>query len=316
MDKNVPGKVADHLAPLKTSSNRIVNAQTGEPVRLRGVNWSGFEYNYEAKISDAALDSISEWGANVIRLPFNEVWAISAEPYRLALDSAIEGAAARGMYTLLDLQWLDAHTVRGHLSDGKENFVPALPSLASPILWQILALRYRANPAVLYDIFNEPHDPLPDDETFPLKRRRVDDKVWHPRAVHLVENIRAENPDALIFVSGLDWAYDLSSFPIQGLDGIVYSSHVYPHKRKNWLHAFGNLSRTHPVFIAEFGGLAEDLEWGERLIDYLDALAVGWTAWSWCDHPHLISLGSAEEPTAFGELVRSRMDSPDSKRSL
>ncbi|HLH02429.1 MAG TPA: cellulase family glycosylhydrolase [Bryobacteraceae bacterium] len=316
MDQNVPENVAAQLPALKALGNRIVNARTGEPVRLRGVNWSGFEYNRESRMGEAALDRIAGWGANLVRLPFNAAWAIGSEAYRCALDEAIAGAAERKMYTLLDLQWLDAQTVRGHLKDGRENFVPALPDRTAMVVWDLLARRYRTNPAVLYDIFNEPHDPLPDDYTFPLQRRRVDAGVWHEWASDLIRAIRAAHADALIFVSGLDWGYDLSSFPIAGIEDVVYSTHVYPHKTKNWERAFGKLSRTHPVFAAELGGENEHLDWGHQLMDYLDALEIGWAAWSWCDHPHLIAPGTEDEPTAFGALVRSRMDSPDSKRSV
>ena len=113
----------------------------------------------------------------------------------------------------------------------------------------------------------------------------------------------------------MDWGYDLSSFPIPELEAVVYSTHIYPQKKKSWERAFGRLSLTHPVFAAELGGTENDLKRGRKLIDYLDALAIGWAAWSWCDHPHLIHSETLEE-TAFGAFVRSRMDSPDLKRSV
>ncbi len=304
-------------APLETRGNKIVNAQTGEPVLLRGVNRSGLEYSaprhpgslVTAGISESEFDEIAGWGANLIRIPFNQSWALRTsdydpEPYLAALDRVISMAAKRDIYTLLDLQWLDAISPRGRLPNGRTNFVPPLPNLASIELWKQLASRYRNEPAVLYDIFNEPHDPLPGD-TGDLKGiRHVTAAVWQSWAIRLVSAIRNEHPLALIFVSGVDWGYDLEGLPCADLAGVVYSSHVYPTKKKSWPSAFGNLSVQVPVFIAEWGGLEEDLSWGRELASYLADLQLGWTAWSWSDHPHLIQPRSSFQPTAFGSLVR------------
>lgn len=162
------------LPPLHTRGTKIVNAETSEPVRLRGVNRSGLEYSAPAYpgslatagISEAEFDEIADWGANLVRIPFNQSWALRTsgydpEAYLAALDQVIAMAAERGAYTLLDLQWLDAASPRGRLPSGGANFVPPLPNLGSIELWRQLASRYRGEPAVLYDIFNEPHDPLP-----------------------------------------------------------------------------------------------------------------------------------------------------------
>ncbi len=318
------------LPPLKTDRNQIVIAETGQPIRLRGINRSGLEYSSpedpgslsKAGITPREFDQIASWGANIVRLPFNQQWALAApgcdpEPYLSALDHAIELAAKRGMYTLLDLQWLNATQPHGTLKDGSFNFVPPLPNAASLELWPQLAARYRDEPAVLYDILNEPHDPLPDDPVAPhgirpdralyrLPKRRVSASEWHPWAIHLVNLIREQNSRALIFVSGLDWGYDLRHFPLTGIEDVVYSSHVYPTK-KNWDRSFGKLSRTHPVFIAEWGGQESSLAWGEELLRYLDERGLGWTAWSWSDHPRLVEIASSFTPTPFGSLVRASL---------
>ncbi len=319
------------LAALRSFENRIVNRETLQPVRLRGINRSGLEYSpldfpgslARAGICAAEFDEIASWGASLIRLPFNQSWALAnpvydAEPYLASLDQAIAWAAERGMYTLLDLQWLDAITPRGHLSGGRKNFVPPLPDFASLRLWTLLARRYRDEPAVLYDVFNEPHDPLPDDTeelhglrpdglSFILRHRSVRLSEWRPWAVRLVAAVRSENPNALIFVSGLNWGYDLQGFPAPELQDVVYSSHVYRNKTKSWDKAFGNLSRTCPVFVAEWGGRADDLAWGTKLLQYLDEREIGWAAWSWSDEPRLIRPESAYGPTEFGKLVRDSL---------
>jgi endoglucanase len=127
--------------------------------------------------------------------------------------------------------------------------------------------------------------------------------------IHLVRAIRSANPSAVIFVSGVNWGYDLQDFPLPDVDGIVYSTHIYPNKGTSWDQAFGALARLRPVFAGEWGGGADDLTWGQRLADYLGAKQIGWTAWSWSDAPRLVQLPSGPPylPTEFGELVRRQI---------
>jgi aryl-phospho-beta-D-glucosidase BglC (GH1 family) len=322
--------VLSHKLPaLRTLDNRIVKSEAHSPVRLRGINRSGLEYAAgdgpgffaNAGFSKREFDEIAAWGGNVIRLPFNQARVLDAElstEYLETIDRVISLAAERGSYTLLDLQWLDSLWPRGRLSSGELNFVPPLPNLASLEVWSKLAHRYCQETAVLYDLFNEPHDPLPDDDDdlngirpdgtlFPLRRRRVRFQEWNAWATHLTRAIRNQNRDALIFVSGVDWGYDLHHFPSPDLPGVVYSSHVYPNKTRSWRLAFGNLSKKAPVFIGEFGGFDEHLSWGQELLTYLDARQIGWAAWSWSDHPRLVNSRDGYRPTLFGELVRNSL---------
>lgn len=318
------------MQPLATSGISLVEAHTGKPILLRGVNRSGLEYSApdgagslaKAGITADEIEAmVTQWGANVIRLPFNQDWALArpdydATPYLEALDFVIQTAARAGAYTLLDLQWLDAVTPRGTLPDGSPNFVPPLPNAGSLVLWTQLAERYRDQPAVLYDIFNEPHDALVDDPlpllgidrgvTFPLPSKRVSMAQWQPWALHLVEAVRSRNPAALIFVPGTGWGYDLRGLPLPGVTGVVYSTHVYRNKGRNWHAAFGELAQTHPVFAGEWGGGDEDVAWGSELYRYLSARGIGWTAWSWSDAPRLVQAGT-REPTAFGAIVRAAL---------
>lgn len=329
--------LSHNLPALQIVANRIVTTETITPVRLRGVNRSGLEYAApdppgffaNAGFSEREFDEIAAWAGNVIRLPFNQARVLDADlsaEYLETIDRVISLAAKRGSYTLLDLQWLDSVSPRGHLSSGEPNFVPPLPNLASVEVWSKLARRYCQETAVLYDLFNEPHDPLADDDgdldgirpdgsIFPLPRRRVRFRDWNAWAGHLARAVRNQHPDALIFVSGVDWGYDLCHFPSPDLPRVVYSSHVYPSKTKSWPSAFGNLSAKSPVFVGEFGGVEENLSWGQELLSYLDARQIGWAAWSWSDHPHLVT-ASEYAPTVFGELVRDALRSGPNSRLI
>jgi endoglucanase len=316
-------ELSNGLLPLATAGNRIVIADTGEPILLRGVNRSGLEYSEPddtgflsaAGISRAEIEFIvRRWKCNIIRLPFNQDWALNgrtgygAVKYLEDLDRVIWWASYYGAYTLLDLHWLDADRVFG----GSRNFVAPLPDCHSIKLWAMLAERYWDEPAVLYDLFNEPHDRLPDDpyllaredgSTYLISHRIVTKVEWRPWAYKLLETIRAVHPAALVFVSGTNWGYDLRGIPL-GVGNVVYSNHVYPDKGSNWAQAFGNLAANLPVFAGEWGGGEEDCAWGRRLANYFDQLEIGWTAWSWSDDPFLVT---HQTPTSFGEIVRKQL---------
>jgi hypothetical protein len=306
---------------LATAGNQIVRADSREPVRLRGVNRSGLEYSepgesgflQAAGISQAEIREIVEaWHSSVIRLPFNQDWALhgrgkwSAEDYQRALDQVIEWAAQCGAYTILDLQWLDADTPCGTI-EGKVNRVPPLPDSGTIDLWSALAERYKDEPAVLLDLFNEPHRPLTDHAGAPKPCGR---KEWVEWARKLEKAIRAIHPRSLLLVSGFDWASDLRGIEIDA-ENIVYSAHVYPDRAaRQWERRFGFVARRKPLFIAEWGGEAGNIEWGARLLAYLGPRACGWTAWSWADYPHLTANAPEGDyaPTAFGQFVRAELE--------
>ena len=99
------GELSNGLPRLTTLDNRIVRADTGATVLLRGLNRSGLEYSEpdeQGFLSAAAISRseiqviVKEWGANIIRLPFNQDWVLrgrgswSADAYRSALDQVIQ----------------------------------------------------------------------------------------------------------------------------------------------------------------------------------------------------------------------------------
>ncbi len=371
----MPSAIATDPPRLAVDGARIVVAGTDRPVVLRGVNRSGLEYaeprppengvsrsepmpgnstrphfadEGASRFLEAAgitRDEIHEiaagWGATVIRLPFTQDFALRgrngwpAEAYLRAIDRVVSWAAECGAYTLLDLQWLDADTARGRGQDGKINRVPALPDVRTLETWELLAARYRDRPAVLFDLFNEPHNPMfddlepllgvwPDGRLERLPSRKVGMDEWQPWALHLVRRVRDVHPEALLFVSGVAWAFDLRGFPLRDrsgspVEGLVYSTHVYPWSRTHpfrrsrspraWTHAFGHLSTHVPLFVGEWGGESRHVSWGRQLLRYLEDRSIGWAAWSWADWPPLIAdcRRCDYAPTMFGAIVREAL---------
>jgi hypothetical protein len=332
------GELSYGLPQLVTSGNRIFRSDTNQQVLLRGVNRSGLEYTeptdggFLGAAEFTAVEAgeiVRNWRCNVVRIPFNQDWALHgrrghpAEEYLGSLDQVISWLAALGAYTILDLQWLDADTVYGHTRDENgvesDNHVAPTPNAETILLWATLAERYHDEPAVLFDLFNEPHDRLSDDylpihliasdgAVIESDRSTVGPREWMAWATRLVAEVRAIRPTGLILVGGVSWAFDLHKIRIEAPD-VVYSAHIYANRPQNtWGKALGHADEL-PVFVGEWGGTDDHLDFGRRLAGVLRDGGFGWTAWSWVDYPQLIQppRAPAFRPTAFGELVRAEL---------
>ena len=138
------------LTRIFTDGCRITNIQ-GQSILLRGVNRSGLEYSTAPIPPEEIAVMTQDWGANIVRLPFNQDWVLNGrgeltgEDYLSLLDEAIDCAASHGAYSLLDLQWLDADKP---FSPNRQ-FVAPLPNPDTARLWSTLARRYGANPGVM-----------------------------------------------------------------------------------------------------------------------------------------------------------------------
>jgi endoglucanase len=332
------GELSHGLPELVTSANRILRSDTMNPVLLRGVNRSGLEYSEPSPagfLESAQLtkeevsEIVSGWHSNIIRLPFNQDWCLAgrgghaAEEYLASLDQVISWAAALGAYTILDLQWLDADTPYGTIEDEthvrRANHVPPTPNEMTIILWRTLAARYQSEPAVLFDVLNEPHDPLSDDDhpvyligtgaqVIASEDRFFRADEWVRWATLLTAEIRKARFNGLLLVGGVDWGFDLSRIRVDTAN-VVYSAHIYSNRnRDNWSKALGCCNEV-PVFIGEWGGKDEDLEFGRTLAAEIRQRGLGWTAWSWVDAPQLVVPPRAPnyDATPFGALVRSEL---------
>jgi hypothetical protein len=131
---------------------------------------------------------------------------------------------------------------------------------------------------------------------------------WVPWATRLTAEVRDIRPTGLILVGGVDWAFDLRRIRVDA-PNIVYSAHIYPNRATNhWRKAVGAWSEV-PVFIGEWGGAQEDLDFGVKLAGLIRQRGLGWTAWSWVDNPQLVFPPRPPnyQPTPFGELVRNEL---------
>ncbi len=272
------------------------------------------------------LEVFAGWGFNLIRIPINpETYRNDKDYLRKYVDPIVNTAPKQGIYVLLGWHG-HGNPFTGEVELG-ENGLPVALWQADMNLtkdfWIEASKRYANNPAVVYSIYNEP--------------AFMDWNEWKKGAEEIIDVIRMNDPEKIIFVSGVEWGADLRHVgenPIN-LENIVYEAHVYPsvYWRENpenpsdadnsstWDKYFGYLADAHPVFVGEWGYYPENEErgytqtvygttedYGRPLIEYMDEKQMSWSAWVWSDtwYPPMLK-NWVYEPTEFGVLVKESL---------
>ncbi|MDR1560469.1 MAG: glycoside hydrolase family 5 protein [Clostridiales bacterium] len=323
---------------LRTEGAKILNTE-GDEIRLLGVNRAGLEFDAnDDKIAASVMYAFDVWHCNIVRVPVSQDrWFGFAEEqqddpggqkYRAKIDGIIAGAAERGKYITLDLHWNDMNEW-GH--DIGQHFMPDLNSL---LFWKDAAARYKNLAAVLFNVYNEPHDICWNTwknggvigETFATLRAPLETttRAYYSAGIQsIADTIRKTGANNILIVGGLDWAYSLDGlegYEIEdhGGSGIIYDSHIYPWKSLDWeLHA-GKAADRFPVIIGEFGHYGDDAapregeqilrahEWITRLLDWIDKRNLNFTAWDFhpTAGPCLIKNYDNEPTEYFGVYVK------------
>lgn len=300
---------------LHVVGNKIL-AKDGHQVVLRGVNIDSLQWNPRGeRILRNSIVAIEDWKANILRLPVKEEYWFGRETgqtdggkaYRELVDAAVNIAANRGAYLLLDL-----HRFRA-------------PNNSAIEFWKDAATRYKNHPAVIFELFNEPHgtsweiwrdggfvedkDAAADEDAFLTPEEKAKNaKGFHAVGIQaLVDTVRATGAKNIVVTGGLDWAYDLSGiakgFALDQKDGngLIYSTHIYAGK-KDWQNKVLVVADKYPIIVSEFGANtqkftfmpAESQEdaatWVPRVLGFIDKYNLNYTAFSFHPKsgPHLL----------------------------
>ncbi len=272
-----------------------------EEIRLQGINVPSLEWSNEGEnVLKSTRVAMDDWGSNCIRLPLSQDrwfgWAQwqtdGGEAYRKLVDQVLAEVRQRKGWLVLDLHWSNGGVKGKHMQQH------AMPDQYSKLFWEDLATRYKNDPVVLFDLYNEPRD--------------VSWNVWQkggsvtngvdgggtvtyesPGMQGLVDAIRAKGAKNVVVIGGLDWAYDLTGV-LQGHEikdpkgnGVMYASHIYPWKT-DWDGKVGRVADRHPVLIGEVGCEPDPKQedpaiWAPRMLDWIEKRKIHWTAW--CFHP-------------------------------
>ena len=308
---NLPYETADPTkfpSELHTVGNKILNKE-GKEVWLQGVNIMSLDWSVTGeRVLLSSKVAIEDWKANMIRLAVKENYWFGKDPnqkdggkaYRELVDATINLAANRGAYVLLDL-----HRYRA-------------PKQEHADFWTDAATRYKNHPALVFDLFNEPHgtswEIWQKGGFVPVKKEGVDETAFLTEAEKIANNagfrsigmqglldaVRATGAKNVVLAGGLDYGYDLSgvakgfALDDKGGNGIIYGSHIYPWKSK-YQEKVLVIADKYPILSGENGGnlkkmgfipenQQEDAEiWVPRFLGMVQKYHLHWTGFSF--HP-------------------------------
>ncbi len=291
---------------LHVQGNKLINAE-GKEVWLQGVNAGGLEtLPHDKQAIKSVVVAIDDWKSNCVRLPMNERFWFGRDPtqkdggkeYREKIDQIITLAANRGAYLVLDL-----HRFRAPKEEHAE-------------FWKDAAARYKDHPAVLFDLFNEPHDISwdvwqkggfvgekkgTDESAFLTAEEKKKNSGFESVGMQaLVDAIRSTGAKNIVIAGGLGWAGDLSgvakgyTLSDPNGNGVMYSWHQY-NWHKGWDKTVLPAAEKYPIFVGEVGADIKKMDfipkniqedpytWVPDMLGFIQKYKLNWTGW--CMHP-------------------------------
>jgi endoglucanase len=292
---------------------------TGQKHIFRGVARPSLEWAvFGDNLSQTDYDTMKSWGVNAVRLSLNEDFWISdpanpkADPgYPAVIDEQVQWAEADGIDVILDLHWSDGGSFTqspGQWCMADENSVT---------FWTQVATKYKNDPHVLFELYNEPYVTSWDlwlnggMTTCASYQNNNNQRMMFTSTFQAVgmqtlyDTVRATGAMNLVIVGGIGYAFDLSGVGqghrVIGPDGqpapnLIYNTHPYNQTGKmtpaQWYAAFGYLAATDPVIATEFGDATSATcagnAYDSSIIPYFDATGtdsvpanpISWTAWA------------------------------------
>ena len=232
---------------------------------------SGLEFGSNP-FSGIALSTITaglqSWHINVVRLPLNEgYWlgtcTFSGGNYQSIVSSAVSALNQAGIYVILDLHETSASNSCPNAQDYMANTVHSVT------FWQQVAQQYANNPAVMFELFNEPHSsgnqiPESQAEWNELLNGGLNGNSQYAGMQQLLNAVRGAGASNVVLVDGLNWAADLGHVNSSDSNGMVIPTDlISPAQIAGVMHyyydgsynASGNyyLSRGLPLIVTEYG---------------------------------------------------------------
>jgi len=324
--------------PLHTSGNQILDA-SDRPVRLRGITRVAWETR---PATEDEIAHVRGWGANIVRVTMGEdgwnqlcMTKSYDGDYRAHIDDMVQWITSRGMVALLELA-TNPRFLCDPNADGPQKMA-AFPSSAT--FWQSVADRYKSNPLVAFELYNEPHDISPD---VWLRGGTVIDGavVWRAAGMQqLYDTVRAQGAQNLVFVSGPGFASTPPATLVSGYN-VVYAAHMYtcptnpppnckvikktgpggriwlwvpvenPYDPTPLFDRWASLATQQPVVLTEFGWPStESGEYNANVIAEAEGRGMSWIAYAWLGSPEgqfslVADTGPNYDPTPAGVPVK------------
>lgn len=339
------GSVTRGAPQLHVSGNRLVNAH-GRGVVLHGVDRSGAEFAcvqgwgiWDGPMNQASVTAMKEWGVNAVRVPLNEAcWngesyvkpQFRGANYRRAVGAYVRLLNRNGMVAILDLHWTDGaySGPSAGCSSAQAVCQKPMPDAAQSVpFWRSVARTFRADDAVILDLFNEP---------YPERAVGSEEGGWGcwlrggtacagiPYRVagmqSLVSAIRSTGAHNVIMLGGLGYANDLTGWlrhkPRDSDHNLAASWHSYNFNacdvRSCWAGQVAPVMARVPLIAGEIGENNCSGTYIAPLMRWLDARFASYLAWAWnadfaCSAGPGLITSYAGTPTAYGAGYRSHL---------
>ena len=295
-------------AGMHVEGNQILDA-AGRPVLLRGVNnYGGLATSVTTyHLEDADFDRIKSWNANTVRIALSTRFWVedlcqaqngNRAIYQAKVDAIVDRITSRGMVADLAL----FNTTNGEACGSTAFIQPKMADQYAIGFWQEVAARYKDNPLVMFELFNEPHG-ISDEQWLNGGTLTSNGVTWQaPGMQQLYDVVRSTGATNLVLVDGAIYASDIQVALRRPLTGtnIVYAAHAYCEQYEGSVEvrpecASGALSPTlaqrmdpviarHPVLFTEFGkrdGTDYAGVYNAAVIAFAASRNIGWTAYQW-----------------------------------
>lgn len=245
------------------------------------------------------MDAIKALGMNTVRLFVSGKESQSMSNYLANVDQFVQAATQRGLV----IELTDSYTEDLNLVDTFN---------------RQLATKYRHNPYVWIEPYNEPHG---GDQSW---------TDWRKEETRWVQTIRSAGFANPIVINTPGWSNDISQIPQYHLpdNNIVYGWHRYAdgqtfnQSKEDQAWASTKLSSRFAIIGDELGAYNGDpstvnLQWNRDILDY----AVEWVknrggdgviafTWRWCDDNTMSDGGGSEQLTEWGTIFKDRFLTP------
>jgi hypothetical protein len=275
------------------TANHFVDAD-GHTLVLNGVNRSGSEYAcqqgwgiFDGPVDNASIDAMVTWKINAVRVPLNEdCWlgingvksTYGGTAYRNAIKAFVGRLHAHGLYVILDLHVAAPGTTLS------TDIIKMADADHAPAFWRSVATAYKADPGVIFDLYNEPHD-----ITWDCWRNGCSVDGYQATGMRqLLAAVRGTGAKNPVIIGGVRWSGDPSQWkshvPADAQHQLGLSLHSYNFNGCNTATCktqVKTIAASYPVVVGEFGEDDCAHSYVDPLMNWLDSIGASYLGWTW-----------------------------------
>ncbi len=306
----------EDLSGLHVGGGQLLNG-AGQPVALRGVNRSSWEYTcfdgsgqtHDGPADASEVAALQRWGVTAVRVVLNEdCWlgingvTVGGPAYQQAVEAYVSLLTQANIAAIVNLHFSAPGSIlAGSYAAGDQFPMPDRDH--SPAFWSSVAAAFRGNSRVLFEPFNEP---FPDDghggDTVAAWTCWRDGGACPSVAgfpdytnagmQELVSAIRGAGATNVIILTGTNWgsqvdqwqAYapqDTLSPPQLAVGWHSYGDGLSCQDPTCWQTTLTPLAQAAPIVATEIGEFDCGHSYVDQVMSYLDSVGQSYMAWAW-----------------------------------